>query len=877
MQEKKYRAFISYRHMTPDQEIAQRLHAAIETFGIPAAIRKRSGLRRMGRVFRDQEELPISADLGADIEAALDDSEWFICICSPRYPASKWCMRELEYFLSRHDRERVLTVLAEGEPAESFPAPLRYVKNPDGTWSEVEPLAADVRGSSLFESLKKLRTERLRLFAPMLSVSFDSLRQRTRQRRMRIAGAVAAVVLAVAAGAGVFLAREAAKQAALLQQAEEQRILAEAERRNAASNRIGELLRRAETAMNERELFTAADCLVEADALSAENGQLRREEILAQLRRTLFLEPYAELSEFDSQNVRVLDIVPSPDGRRMIGIANSNAVAMIDPEKREIVWQVSVDNQMISSVRFSPDGKRFLASCDKGRQVCVWNASDGALEFTYTSRADAQYQIASAEFWRNANTLLIQDMADILLVSLDGTEKLLYTVGEQQDGYDPDDNLITRSFGGSISDFLTLHTDDYMSAELAVAPNYSRILVSGRDGSTGVIVLDPDGKRVCLLEDLPAILGDSYLFSPDGRLVTCLSDGFNLFATFDASSGKMKYVYSLDGSVHRCLSYIPGTGLLAFVTNDHVLVMDGETAELQYAFALDGSIYVPNLYCSPDGSRLYVTAQDLYILDARSGELIERRKADDTSPYNNVVTLRGSLFLTRNDGSAYICALPETASVSERESFDGRLCRPYDPLDVPDVKLRGEHELTQAFSDSTALSAAELEPKTYVSRDGKDLAIAYADGVLELFDADGDGGVREMVSQLGREVTALGMVDGLLAAADANGRLLLYDMRAGAVRRILNTGERYTDFAFSGDGTLFMARRVDWKTLDVYSAADGELLFSLRSTEYIRSYAFAQDGSCAVAKTASGFIVGDLYPDEDALLAKAESLLTLYR
>ena len=49
----KYCAFISYRHQSPDQEIAKALHTAIETYGIPASIKKKNGIRKMGKVFRD--------------------------------------------------------------------------------------------------------------------------------------------------------------------------------------------------------------------------------------------------------------------------------------------------------------------------------------------------------------------------------------------------------------------------------------------------------------------------------------------------------------------------------------------------------------------------------------------------------------------------------------------------------------------------------------------------------------------------------------------------------------------------------------------------------------------------------------------------------
>ena len=79
MSSSQYTAFISYRHQTPDQEIAKKLHQMIETYTVPAALRQ-DGARHPGKVFRDQEELPLSADLGRDIEAALDNSELLICI-----------------------------------------------------------------------------------------------------------------------------------------------------------------------------------------------------------------------------------------------------------------------------------------------------------------------------------------------------------------------------------------------------------------------------------------------------------------------------------------------------------------------------------------------------------------------------------------------------------------------------------------------------------------------------------------------------------------------------------------------------------------------------------------------------------------------------
>ena len=70
----KYDAFISYRHAPLDMEIAKKLHKTLETFHIPASVRKKTGKKKINRVFRDQEELPIGSDLNDNISAALKES-----------------------------------------------------------------------------------------------------------------------------------------------------------------------------------------------------------------------------------------------------------------------------------------------------------------------------------------------------------------------------------------------------------------------------------------------------------------------------------------------------------------------------------------------------------------------------------------------------------------------------------------------------------------------------------------------------------------------------------------------------------------------------------------------------------------------------------
>src|SRR3954453_21144194 len=67
-----YAAFISYRHAPHDRRWAKWLHRALETYRVPAGVRRDRGVpARVGRVFRDEEELPASADPTLEIDPAV--------------------------------------------------------------------------------------------------------------------------------------------------------------------------------------------------------------------------------------------------------------------------------------------------------------------------------------------------------------------------------------------------------------------------------------------------------------------------------------------------------------------------------------------------------------------------------------------------------------------------------------------------------------------------------------------------------------------------------------------------------------------------------------------------------------------------------------
>lgn len=202
-----YAAFISYRHLPRDAEVACEVQRAIEEYRLPRhVVQTRQAFRspKLGKCFRDEDELAASHSLPDSIQEALAASRTLIVICSPETRESSWVRREIEMFEQLHGRERIICVLAAGSPEESILPILktRLIPDASGVLREMpaEPLAADLRP----EAKAKRKAELLRIIAAVAGCSYDDLRQRERARkRKRIALASVAAALTIAA-VGVF-------------------------------------------------------------------------------------------------------------------------------------------------------------------------------------------------------------------------------------------------------------------------------------------------------------------------------------------------------------------------------------------------------------------------------------------------------------------------------------------------------------------------------------------------------------------------------------------------------------------------------------------------------------------------------------------------
>lgn len=381
--EEKYWAFISYSHR--DRQWGEWLHRKMETFRVPKRLVGTASLHgpvpaRLFPTFRDREELPVSADLGRNIDEALRLSRFLVVICSPAAAQSRWVNEEILTFKRLGRSDRVLALIVDGEPnasdgkpgftpdQECFPEAMRFALGSDGKLGPIrtEPIAADVRPGQDGKD-----NAFLKLVAGITGVNFDDLRQREHERklrRLRVAIAASTVLLLVFAVLGVALYFQ--------------------------RNYAREQKNRAEAALEEvRQTLSRSDYLQAVEAI----GKGASPEALAFLARALRTNPHnAPAAELlvSSLTDRIWLLPPGApvplgdevlradfdeQGRALFVSDVSGGWRVLDPASGRVIVQGKVAPDRIGRAAFSPDGKKlaFAFGPDGSNSVRVLEMPSG--------------------------------------------------------------------------------------------------------------------------------------------------------------------------------------------------------------------------------------------------------------------------------------------------------------------------------------------------------------------------------------------------------------------------------------------------------------------------------------------------------------------
>lgn len=384
----KYDAFISYRHIKPDADIAEKLHSLIENYKVPKEFYV-DGKAPNLRVFRDREELA-TASLNDSLDMALRNSRFLIVICSKRLPLSKWCQAEVETFLKLRGPEYIIPVLVEGETFESFPYALRDLRrdefDADGNIVQMnfEHLAADLRPDEVKsdnfigyeeiednnpKKLKKLTEESIkilkkseiyRIMAGFFGCSLGDLMDRAKQRRQRQIIAASTVISLSLLFFGIFM-----------YSAYRNEMIA---KREAQQTTSAILLNRALETMERGDKVEGL--LISNIAMKDINDDFENYNTLSKhemriIRDGLDNDSVHLKTTIDTDNPLAIPGI-KPDGSTIaVGIGNTD-VGYFNLDNGKLLKKVKSHEQNIKIVNYSHDGKKIVTG-GMDRILKVWN------------------------------------------------------------------------------------------------------------------------------------------------------------------------------------------------------------------------------------------------------------------------------------------------------------------------------------------------------------------------------------------------------------------------------------------------------------------------------------------------------------------------
>lgn len=354
MKEYTFKAFISYRHTEFDKRVAVKLHRMLETYKFPKEL---SGLKEDWRVFRDVEELSAGSDLSEKIKRALENSEYLIVICSSETRRSRWCIEEIEYFKKLHNNStgNIIPLLIEGGP-ENFPEELRhtvevYTDSAGRMWQremDVEPLAANIAGESQKESMKKLKSEFLRIAAAISNCDFDALYDRNRRRKFKRMIVVATAVFVLISSFAVYSGATALKINGQNIQLNEQN--AELRLANAEIS-----TKTTETMFNDNDRIGALKTALSVRPYANDPNELlpSTQRFLTKATYTYMPQPTLKLDRMLSADTKIEEVVLSPDGSRLMAWDSGQPFALY-------VWDTASGKRLCTVREYSLRYARFI-------------------------------------------------------------------------------------------------------------------------------------------------------------------------------------------------------------------------------------------------------------------------------------------------------------------------------------------------------------------------------------------------------------------------------------------------------------------------------------------------------------------------------------
>lgn len=599
-----YNAFISYKHAPEDNKVAEAVHKGLERFHIPVKIQKKTGIKRINRIFRDTEELPITSDLNDTIAHALANSDYLIVICSTNTKQSAWVPREIEYFLRNHTKQQIFTVLVNGEPFDVIPEQLLYedktMLDSNGQQQVIrmpmEPLSCDYR----MPMRKAHKIELPRLASGLIGCSYDELMNRRRQYRVKQMTAVFAATLAltVAFSGYMMYSRNSIRKNYL----------------ESLRNQSKYLANESQNYLEDEQRITALQLALEA--LPKDDKDDRP--ITAEATKALSNATLA-----------------------YVGNTGENVYS---------AWNYQMPNY-ISDFKVSENGET-ISICDEGNTVCSWNTKTHELNL-YIDNISSD--IRGMEYLNNKHLLVWTDKDMFCYDAYNGDKIWEYTM-EEMGSFEDQDNMMLNgdtffigltnnkivqmeSSSGSVVKAMDIPLESEFGSSLLskckLSPDKKKIAFCGSDGMDKFLygVLDVESGKVNLYDKNELRVKDIEWVGNDNIMLA--------EHKWDLSAGSIGY------------------GDKEILTEDHTNIRCINPSDLKTKWAADfvyngimiNSDFVP---LGNNETVAYYSGDISAIYDMKTGNVLHINNLDDSIINASDANADGiPVYITRNGGYAY--------------------------------------------------------------------------------------------------------------------------------------------------------------------------------------------------------------------------------